>query len=130
MATFLGDITNNYVGGLTLAPAVITADVATDPSISVDMATGEGLVTMIAMLGVVHAATTGVITPVESTTGLTGTWTTIGSGNTISFDTTDATQYFKTFQRTKRYVGALVDVSGGTLSAGIAVLMLEQKKLC
>lgn len=129
MPAYLGDRRNNTTGGLTLAPAVITADVATNPSISVDLGAGEGLVTMTVMTGAVHAETTAVITPVESTSGSNGTWTTLGvAADTVTLDTTDATTVRRSFNRTKRYVGALVDLSGSTLSAGIAILVEQQTK--
>lgn len=126
--TAIGDLKQRGVYGLTLAPAVITADVATNPSIAVDCKNAEQNINVFVSLGVVHADTTGVVTVVESDTGVNGTWTTatnIEGNATISFTgTSDAGTQVVNIIRTKRYVGATVDLSGATLSAGISILVL------
>jgi hypothetical protein len=128
--SFLGDVKNSVVSG-TSCSAVLTADIATNPTRSVYIGRGEGLVTLILTYGVIHADTTGVITIVESSTGTNGTWTavTTNGASTVSIATADAnTVDIVSFIATKPYVGVLVDLSGATLSASVHALFIRNLK--
>lgn len=121
MLTYVNSLIGKLVSGLTLPPVVITADVATNPTASVDMVTALNQTNGTIHLGTIHADTTGVVQFVESATGANGSWVAI-TGATASFTgTSDNTILRVSFTRTRRFVGALVDLSGTTQSAAISI---------
>lgn len=128
MATVARDLKNQLVEGICVPLAVYTADSATPTA--VDMLNGDGLCNVAVYLGTIHADTTGTITVEESEDNSTFTAVTLESGATLTFDgDDDGTVLRATFQRTKRYVRTPLDLSGGTLSAGVCTVIQQQKKV-
>lgn len=126
MSTHLNDLASAALVKVAVVPAVITADIST-PAISCDMIEGDGNVTCSVILGAINAATGGTIQVQESTDG--STWTNITAGLLTFVNTDDNTVAMVNFQRTKRYLGATVDLTGTpAYSAGIAVTFTEMKK--
>lgn len=127
--TQFNDIGSRAVGGTTLAPQTLAAAVTTNPALSVDMKDSDGLCSLIATFGTV-AATGGQIQAVESDTGLAGSWTAITNPSVvapygvINIGTANSNGIAAiSFNRTKRYVGALVPtLTGGNAVVGIAVI--------
>lgn len=125
MSTYLRDVKNNVVEGIGLALAVYTGDQATPTA--VDMVNGDGLCAIQVVLGTIHTDSSGAITVEESDDN--STFTSVTLSNTLTYTgTSDNTILRAYFQRSKRYVRTPTTVLGSTKSAGIAVILSEQKK--
>jgi hypothetical protein len=119
------DLQNNGVNGVTIVPAVYTAD---QNGTGVDFGAGSGLVSGVVSLGAINNATSGSIAFTESSDNT--TFTAIAGSTAVTFTgTSDNTlQVSAAFERTKQYVRAEVDLSGATISAGIAITLHSGKK--
>jgi hypothetical protein len=119
------DLKNNGVSGVTIVPAVYTAD---QDGTGVDFGAGSGLVSGVVSLGAINNATSGSIAFTESSDNT--TFTAIAGSTAVTFTgTSDNTlQVSAAFERTKQYVRAEVDLSGATISAGIAITLHSGKK--
>ena len=119
------DLQNNVVSGVTIVPAVYTAD---QNGTGVDFGAGSGLVSGVVSLGAINNATSGSIAFTESSDNT--TFTAIAGSTAVTFTgTSDNTlQVSAAFERTKQYVRAEVDLSGATISAGIAITLHSGKK--
>lgn len=128
MASYIRDIKSNLVEKITLPLAVYTGDSATPTG--VDMGDGDGLCNVAVYLGTIHADTTGAVT-VEESDALAGTYSavTLTGGATLTYTgTADGTVLRASFQRSKRYVRTPLASAGSTESAGVCVVVSQQKK--
>lgn len=125
--TYPRDLKSNLVEKITLPLAVYTGDQATPTG--VDMLDGDGQCNVAVYLGTIHADTTGAVTVEESTDNVTFTAVTLDGSATLTYTgTADNTVLRATFQRTKRYVRTPLASGGATESAGVCVVVAQQKK--
>ena len=126
--TFARDLKNQLVEKIALPLAVYTGDQATPTG--VDMINGDGLCNVAVYLGTIHADTLGTVTVEESDDNTTFSAVTLTGGATLTYTgADDATILRGTFQRTKRYVRTPLASSGSTESAGVCVVVAQQKKV-
>lgn len=123
--TYINDLKNSVVGGLSLAPAVRTAD---GTGSVVDLITGDG--------GCFAVVQTGAITDgshdvkIQETNDSGGASLTDITGATQAIAATDDNTGFiiGPFTRTKRYLVAFSDVVGATTGGIVGVSIYSQKK--
>jgi hypothetical protein len=121
------DLKSSLIEKITLPLAVYTGDSATPTG--VDMVEGDGLCNVAVYLGTIHADTTGAVTVEESDDDVTYTAVTLTGSATLTYTgTADGTVLRATFQRAKRYVRTPLASAGSTESAGVCVVVAEQKK--
>lgn len=113
------------ITGLTLAPAVYAANTN---GTGVDFLGSEGLIHAVVSFGVIDNATSGTVSFEESTDNT--TFTAISGATSISYTgTSDAsTQASVAFERTKRYLRAVITAAGGGPSVAACVTLHSQKK--
>jgi hypothetical protein len=130
MSTFLVDLKNTVVSGLSNPPAAaVTADVTTG-STAVDLLTAEGPVHVIIAAGATDFASldeTYAFQLYESDASG-GTYTAI-SGATASVTAANTVAIISTGQRTKRYVKVYLDTGGTTPSIIYSSVVLAKKKI-
>lgn len=125
--TYPRDLKASLVEKITLPLAVYTGDQATPTG--VDMGDGDGLCNVAVYLGTIHADTTGAVTVEESDDNVTFTAVTLEGSVTLTYTgTADNTVLRALFQRSKRYVRTPLNSGGSTESAGVCVVVSEQKK--
>lgn len=124
-ANVFDDPRNAGINGLTLAPAVYAAGAN---GTGVDFIASEGLVHADVSFGVIDNATSGTISFEESTDNT--TYTAISGATSVSYTgTSDASLTVSVaFERTKRYVRAVITAAGGGPSVAACVTLHSQKK--